>query len=139
MSDDQWAGMMIGDESYAGCRNFFHFEDAVRDIFGFAHVIPTHQGRAAERILFETLIRKGDFVPNNIHFDTTRANIEFRGGRAVDLAGPAAYDPDSLHPFKGNMDVAKLKAFIEAKGKAQDPAGHDDRHQQQRGQASRSR
>ncbi len=121
MSDDQWAGMMTGDESYAGCRSFFHFEASVRDIFGFAHVIPTHQGRAAERILFETLVRKGDFVPSNIHFDTTRANIEVRGGRAVDLAGPAAYDPDALQPFKGDMDVAKLKSFIEAKGKARIP------------------
>lgn len=121
MSDDQWAGMMTGDESYAYCRNWFHFEASVRDIFGFAHVLPTHQGRAAERILFETLVRKGDFVPSNIHFDTTRANIEVRGGRAVDLAGPAAYDPDALHPFKGDMDVAKLKAFIEAKGKARIP------------------
>jgi tyrosine phenol-lyase len=121
MSDDQWAGMMIGDESYAGCRNFFHFEASVRDIFGFAHVIPTHQGRAAERILFETLVRKGDHIPNNIHFDTTRANIEVRGGHAVDLAGRAAYDPDAPHPFKGDMDVAKLKAFIEAKGKARIP------------------
>jgi tyrosine phenol-lyase len=121
MSDDQWAGMMIGDESYAGCRNFFHFEASVRDIFGFAHVIPTHQGRAAERILFETLVRKGDHIPNNIHFDTTRANIEVRGGHAVDLAGRAAYDPDAPHPFKGDMDIAKLKAFIEAKGKARIP------------------
>jgi tyrosine phenol-lyase len=121
MSDDQWAGMMTGDESYAGCRNFFHFEASVRDIFGFAHVIPTHQGRAAEGILFQTLLRKGDFVPSNIHFDTTRANIEVRGGRAVDLASRAAYDPDSLLPFKGDMDIAKLKAFIEAKGKARVP------------------
>ncbi len=121
MSDDQWAGMMVGDESYAGCKNFFHFEASVRDIFGFAHVIPTHQGRAAEGILFQTLLRKGDFVPSNIHFDTTRANIEVRGGRAVDLAARAAYDPDALHPFKGDMDIAKLKAFIEAKGKARIP------------------
>jgi len=121
MSDNQWAGMMLGDESYAGCRNFFNFEASVKDIFGFAHVIPTHQGRAAERILFETLVRKGDYVPNNIHFDTTRANIEVRGARAVDLAGRAAYEPDTPHPFKGDMDVAKLKAFIEAKGKARIP------------------
>jgi tyrosine phenol-lyase len=121
MSDDQWAGMMTGDESYAGCRNFFHLESSVKDIFGFAHVIPTHQGRAAERILFETLLRKGDFVPSNIHFDTTRANIEARGARAVDLAGRLAYDPPAPEPFKGDMDIAKLKAFVEAKGKARIP------------------
>ena len=95
MSQNQWAGTMIGDESYAGRRNFFNFEAAVKDIFGIADVIPTHQGRAAERILFETLVRRGDYVLNNIHFDTTWANIEVRGGRAVDLAARAAYDPDA--------------------------------------------
>lgn len=116
MSDNQWSGMMIGDESYAGARNFFHFESAVKNIFCFKHVIPTHQGRAAERILFETLVKKGDYVPNNIHFDTTRANVEVRGAKAVDLVIDEAYDPDSEHPFKGNMDVDKLKKFIEKKG-----------------------
>ena len=116
MSDNQWAGIMTGDESYAGARNFFHLEDTVKDIFGFSHVIPTHQGRAAERILFEGMVKKGDHVPSNIHFDTTRANIEVRGASAVDLAGPAAYDPDSPHPFKGDMDVDRLKKFIESKG-----------------------
>ena len=121
MSDDQWAGMMVGDESYAGCRNFFHFEAAVREIFGFKHVIPTHQGRAAERILFTTLLKRGDFVPSNIHFDTTRANVEVLGARAVDLAARAAYDPDAPLPFKGDMDIAKLKVFLASKGKARVP------------------
>lgn len=116
MSDNQWAGIMMGDESYAGARNFFHLEDAVKDIFGFSHVIPTHQGRAAERILFEGMVKKGDHVPSNIHFDTTRANIEVRGANAVDLAGHEAYDPDSPHPFKGDMDVDRLKKFIDSKG-----------------------
>jgi tyrosine phenol-lyase len=116
MSDDQWAGLMTGDESYAGARNFYHLEKAVQTIFGFTHVIPTHQGRAAERILFGATVDKGDIVPNNIHFDTTRANIEFREGRAVNLVSPAAYDPDSDRPFKGDMDVAGLKKLIEAKG-----------------------
>lgn len=115
MSDNQWSGLLVGDESYAGARNFFHLESAVKNIFCFKHVIPTHQGRAAERILFEALVKKGDYVPNNIHFDTTRANVEVRGARAVDLVIDEAYDPDSIHPFKGNMDVNKLKKFIEKK------------------------
>ncbi|MGB4703608.1 MAG: tryptophanase [Candidatus Saccharicenans sp.] len=116
MSDHQWAGLMVGDESYAGARNFFNFESAVKNIFCFKHVIPTHQGRAAERILFEALVKKGDYVPNNIHFDTTRANVEIRGAQAVDLVIEEAYNPDSLHEFKGNMDVVRLKKFIEKKG-----------------------
>jgi tryptophanase len=116
MSDNQWAGMMLGDESYAGARSYFHFQDSVRNIFGFPHVIPTHQGRAAERILFEALVKKGDPVPNNIHFDTTRANIEVRGGLAVDLAVEEAYDPKAELPFKGNMDVKKLDQFIRRTG-----------------------
>jgi tyrosine phenol-lyase len=121
MSDDQWAGLMTGDESYAGARNFFHLEEAVRGIFGFSHVIPTHQGRAAERVLFGSLLKKGDCVPSNIHFDTTRANIEVLEARAVDLAGAAAYDPDADLPFKGDLDVAKLRAFIERKGTGKVP------------------
>ena len=116
MSDRQWAGIMTGDESYAGARSFFRFEKAVRDIFGFAFVIPAHQGRAAERILFETILGKNSVVPNNIHFDTTRANIEYRKGKAVDLAGAAAYDPDTIQPFKGDMDTDKLEAFLTKHG-----------------------
>jgi tryptophanase len=116
MSDIQWSGIMTGDESYAGARNYYHFEKAVNSVFGFNHVIPTHQGRAAERILFEALVRKGDSVPNNIHFDTTRANVEVRSAKAADLVIDEGYDPDSDHPFKGNMDTAKLKAFIERSG-----------------------
>ena len=121
MSDAQWAGIMMGDESYAGARSFFRFEKAVKNLFGFAHVIPTHQGRAAERILFETLLKKGDSVPNNIHFDTTRANVEVRGGIAVDLVKDEAYDPDIERPFKGDMDTAKLEKLIAAKGKSRIP------------------
>jgi tyrosine phenol-lyase len=116
MSDNQWAGIMLGDESYAGAKNYFHLEKSVRNIFGFSHVIPTHQGRAAERILFGGVLKKGDFVPNNIHFDTTRANIEVVGAHAVDLAIEEAYDPQSEYPFKGNMDIKKLETFIALKG-----------------------
>src|SRR5512135_3138717 len=121
MSDDQWAGIMTGDESYAGARNFYHLEDSVRSIFGFSHVIPTHQGRAAERVLFCSSLKKGDSVPNNIHFETTRANIEVLEARAEDLAAAPAYDPDADLPFKGDMDVAKLKKCIERRGKDRVP------------------
>lgn len=121
MSDNQWAGMMVGDESYAGARNFFHLEKAVRRIFGFKHVLPTHQGRAAERIFFEAILRPGDYVPNNIHFDTARANVEVRGGQAVDLVIDEAFDPRSEFPFKGNMDPDKLERFIRAKGREKVP------------------
>jgi tryptophanase len=110
MSANQWGGIMRGDESYAGSPSYFHFRDSVQDIMGFEHVIPTHQGRAAERILFSVMCEEGDIVPNNSHFDTTRANVEFRGAIALDLPSPELADMDSDRPFKGNMDVAALRA-----------------------------
>src|SRR6516162_5309424 len=116
MSTEQWAAMMRGDESYAGSPSFTRFHDSVESIFGFRHVIPTHQGRAAERILFNVMCKKDDVVPNNTHFDTTRANCEFVGAQALDLPIPEAKEPATLHPFKGNIDTARLTELIDRHG-----------------------
>jgi tryptophanase len=112
MSSRQWAGMMMGDESYAGARSFYRFEAAVQKITGFKHVIPTHQGRAAERILFGTMLKPGDLVPNNTHFDTTRANVEYVKAQALDIPIPEARRPEVIHPFKGNIDLAALERTL---------------------------
>jgi len=121
MSAEQWAGMMRGDESYAGARSFFRFESKVRELTGFAFVIPTHQGRAAERILFSLVGGKGKYIPNNSHFDTTRANVEFSGAEAVDLPTSEGNDPDLIADFKGNMDTKALESFILSVGRANIP------------------
>jgi tyrosine phenol-lyase len=116
MSDAQWAGIMRGDESYAGARSFYRFQEAVQELTGFRQVIPTHQGRAAERILFGLLGGPGRLIPSNTHFDTTRANIEAQGAEATDFVIPEGLDPANLHPFKGNMDVGRLEEFIRRVG-----------------------
>jgi tryptophanase len=116
MSTEQWAAVMRGDESYAGSESFFRLRRVVEALTGFRHIIPTHQGRAAERILFTVLTKPGHIVPNNTHFDTTRANIEFTGARAVDLPIPEAADTQARLDFKGNMDAAALEALIAREG-----------------------
>jgi len=116
MSDDQWAGMMKGDESYAGCRNFYHLKDVQERIFGMPYFVPTHQGRPAETMLLDLYLKPGLIVPNNMHFDSTEANVLVRGGKALNLAIDEAWEPAAQHPFKGNMDIAKLRRCIEENG-----------------------
>ena len=116
MSSEQWAAAMRGDESYGGSASWHRFEQAVKTVMGFEHVIPTHQGRAAERILFSLVCKKGDVVPNNTHFDTTRANVEFAGAEALDLPIAEGKVPRTYHPFKGNMDVDALERLVERVG-----------------------
>ncbi|RLC88728.1 MAG: tyrosine phenol-lyase [Chloroflexi bacterium] len=123
MSDSQWAGMMLGDESYAGCRNFFNLEEAIKSITGFRYFVPTHQGRAAENILFACMVKPGQSVPSNMHFDTTQANVIARGGNPVNLVVEEGLDPTSDAPFKGNIDVEQLEAFIRRMGPENVPLG----------------
>ena len=113
MSSDQWAGIMRGDESYAGSNSYLFFKDTVQEIFGYKYILPTHQGRAAERILFSTLCKKGDIVPSNTHFDTTRANILFQGAEPIDLIDDEYKNTQSIFPFKGNMSIKKLKELLD--------------------------
>ena len=117
MSRDQWAAIQHGDESYAGSPSWFRFLGAVQDLFPFRHVIPTHQGRAAEKILFSVLGGPGKVIPNNTHFDTTRANVEYTGAEAVDLVIPEGREPSLQHPFKGNMDTAALDELLQRRGR----------------------
>ncbi len=117
MSRDQWAGVQRGDESYAGSPSYYRFAESVQELFPFRHVIPTHQGRAAEKILFSAIAGPGKVVPNNTHFDTTRANVEATGAEAVDLPAPEAAEPSTPHPFKGNLDVPRLEALLRERAK----------------------
>ncbi len=121
MSSEQWAGMLRGDESYAGARSWYRFEGVLKDLTGMPHILPTHQGRASERILFELLGGPGKVIPSNGHFDTTRANVEHSGARAVDLVIPEGLQPRTRHPFKGNMDVGRLEDLIDQVGAANVP------------------
>ena len=116
MSDWQWAGMMLGDEAYAGSRNYYHLEDAVRQYYGYRHLVPTHQGRGAEHILSRLLIKPGDFIPGNMYFTTTRLHQELAGGTFVDVIIPEGHDPNSEHPFKGNFDLAAMEELIRKVG-----------------------
>ncbi|MBD3168731.1 MAG: tryptophanase [candidate division Zixibacteria bacterium] len=123
MSDNQWAGIMLGDESYAGCKNYFHFEETIKDITGFKNVIPVHQGRVAENLLFSQILTKGDYVPSNNHFDTTRANVEVNGAAALDLVVEESRKPSEEYPFKGNIDTNKLEKLIADVGPEKIPVG----------------
>ena len=116
MSDSQWAGLMIGDEAYAGSRSFYHLVDAVHDVYGYEELVPTHQGRGAEHILSQILIKEGDYIPGNMYFTTTRFHQEHAGGKFVDVIIDEAHDPASLHPFKGNVDLDKLQRLIDEVG-----------------------
>lgn len=121
MSSAQWAGIIASDESYAGSESFYRFEAAVQDITGYKHVIPTHQGRAAENILFTTIAKKGDVIPNNTHFDTTRAHVEHNEAEALDLVIDEGREPQTIHPFKGNMNIEKLEEAINERGRENIP------------------
>ena len=116
MSDHQWAGIMMGDEAYAGSRNFYHLESTIQEYYGYKHIVPTHQGRGAEHLISQAEISKGNFIPGNMYFTTTRLHQELAGATFVDVIIDEAHDPDSLHPFKGNVDLDKLEALIKKVG-----------------------
>jgi len=116
MSDRQWAGMMMGDEAYAGSRNFYHFEAAVQKTYGYKYIVPTHQGRGAEHLISQAVIKKGQYVPGNMYFTTTRLHQELAGGTFLDVIIDEAHDPANLHPFKGNIDLDKVQALIDKVG-----------------------
>ena len=116
MSDRQWAGIMMGDEAYAGSRNFYHLENAIQSYYGYKYIIPTHQGRGAEHLISQAIIKKGDYIPGNMYFTTTRLHQELAGGTFVDVIVDEAHDPSAQHPFKGNVDIDKLKALVEKVG-----------------------
>ncbi|MCA1746630.1 MAG: tryptophanase, partial [Bacteroidales bacterium] len=121
MSQEQWSAIMSGDESYAGSRSFIELRETIRDLTGFQHVLPTHQGRAAENVLFSATVKAGDVVPGNAHFDTTKGHIEFRGARAIDCTIDEASRTDLYHPFKGNLDIAKLDQAVAQYGRERIP------------------
>lgn len=121
MSDRQWAGMMMGDEAYAGSRNFYHLEEVVKEVYGYKYIIPTHQGRGAENILSKVLIKKGDIIPGNMYFTTTRLHQELAGGKFEDIIIDEAHDPENEFPFKGNVDLSKLDRLIKKHGAAKIP------------------
>ena len=121
MSDYQWAGMMIGDEAYAGSKNFYHLEANVQKFYGYKHLVPTHQGRAAEHLISKILIKPGDFIPGNMYFTTTRLHQELAGGTFVDVIIDEAHDPNNQHPFKGNVDLQKLEDLVKKVGAAKVP------------------
>ena len=116
MSDRQWAGMMLGDEAYAGSRNFYHLEAAVQNYYGYKYLVPTHQGRGAEHLISRALIKEGDVIPGNMYFTTTRLHQELAGGTFVDVIIDEAHDPTNMHPFKGNIDLDKLETLIKKVG-----------------------
>jgi tyrosine phenol-lyase len=121
MSDRQWAGLMMGDEAYSGSENFYHLQDAVREYYGYKHLVPTHQGRGAENLLSQIMIKEGDYVPGNMYFTTTRLHQELAGGTFVDVIIDAAHDPASRHPFKGNVDMEKLDRLVQKVGAGKVP------------------
>ena len=121
MSDHQWAGMMLGDEAYAGSENFYHLEETIQKYYGYKYIVPTHQGRAAEHIISQIMIKKGDVIPGNMYFTTTRLHQELAGGKFIDVIIDEAHDPDNEHPFKGDIDLAKLQKVVDTYGASRIP------------------